>query len=167
MKTHEFHNAIVSQMRGRSWHDARVEVAAGLSLAEAGALLDEARSHEFDARWTTIEKLSALGAARIDYARLIEVRLAAWWRVTPEGWVEFCPDDAPSTDPQDWLSPDTIDSAAPEAERVQTLADDVTLVLTDGMGAVVYTTSRRVAYAVLSRATGAAVVRVAAEGATE
>lgn len=143
MKPHEFHDATVAAIRGRSWSDARREVAASLSLADAGEMLAAAEQMQHDAMEVLLEKLRVLGAQGYLRGRCYEVRLEVWWYIAPVG-VCWCPDAQPSADGRDWLATDDPDLAAPEAERVQALADDVTLVLTASEGALVFRTSKRV-----------------------
>lgn len=144
MKAHEFHAATVAAIRGRCWADARNEVAAALTLDDAGEMLAEVERMRHDAMAVLLDKLRALGARRLDWARCYEVRLNVWWRATPADGVSYCIDDQPSPRDRDWVAPDDLDAAVPEGDRVQTLGDDVTLVLTDGFGALVFCTSKRV-----------------------
>lgn len=144
MKAQAFHDAVVAAIHGRSWADARRDVAATITLADAGEMLDECSRLQHDALAVVIEKLRALGAKRLEWHRCYEVRLDAWWYVSPRLGICWCSDAEPSVDARDWIAPDGPDPDAPEAERVQDLADGVTMVLTAGEGAMVFRTSKRV-----------------------
>lgn len=144
MKAQVFHDAVAASFRGRCWADARDEVAASLSLADAGEMLAETERLQHDAKAIVIGKLQAIGAKGYLWGRCYEVRLDVWWYISPRIGVCWCGDAEPSADARDWIAPDGPDPDAPEAERVQSLADDVTLVLTAGEGAMVFRTSKRV-----------------------
>lgn len=144
MKVHEFQTAAVAAIRGRSWADACREVAASLSLGDAGAMLAEAELTRHDAHRVLFDKLTALGAQRLDWFRCYEVRLDAWWYLSPTIGVCYCRDAQPSPARQDWCAEGDPDPALPEGLQVQVLADDVTLVLTTGDGGMVFRTSKRV-----------------------
>lgn len=144
MKAQVFHDAVAATCVGRSWADAREEVAASLSLADAGEMLAETERLHHDSKAVVIGKLQALGAKGYLWGRDYEVRLEAWWHISPRIGICWCADAEASPDVCDWIAPDGPDLAVPEAERVQTLADDVTLVLTTGEGAMAFRTSRRV-----------------------
>ncbi len=142
MKAHEFQAAVMAAVRGRSRADAVDEVAAPLSLAEAGAMHAEVERMQHDAKRVLLDKLKASGAGALDWSRDYEVRLDVWWREGP-AWFEWCPDATPSSDLRDWLCTDDVDRAQADGRRVQVLTNDATLILTEGMGAVVFRTSKR------------------------
>lgn len=144
MKAQVFHDIVTATCVGRSWADARTEVAASLSLANAGEMLAETERLQHDAKAIVIGKLQAIGAKGYLWGRCYEVRLDVWWYISPRIGVCWCGDAEPSADAHDWIAPDGPDPDAPEAERVQNLADDVTLVLTVGDGALVFRTSKQV-----------------------
>lgn len=144
MKAQSFHDIVTATCVGRSWADARDEVAASLSLADAGEMMEETERLQHDAKAVVIGKLQALGAKGYLWGRYYEVRLDVWWYISPRIGVCWCADAEVSPDARDWIAPDGPDPDAPEAERVQALADDVTLLLTAGEGAMVFCTSKRV-----------------------
>ena len=142
--------AIMDGARGTSWHDRRRAASRPLSFADLAEMHRVAYGAEHDARSELCDRLVEAGAVPGFHARAIDVRLGAWWFVAPlmgrsDGplMVHWCGDAAPSEWGEDWLCED-VDSDAPETQRVQTLRDGLSLVLTGGHGVEVYETARRV-----------------------